>query len=219
MGYAIGEIALIIIGIMIALQLNNWNEDRKAQGEFEVYIDQLKEDVRGAIKNVNAIISQMENFAAGSEFVLSFLAHSEYEPEELADFETGLNHLGNYGEAQVYVGLLGDLMNGNRDIIGRDRALALKALEMESQVEQQLNNLDHIYNRIDLAGRRLDPFLGRGKNVGERPPKYDLEELKSSDEFINTSYGIISDKMRIVSFSGEIVEELESFLTVLEEYE
>lgn len=28
--YTIGEIALVVIGILIALQINNWNEDRKA---------------------------------------------------------------------------------------------------------------------------------------------------------------------------------------------
>jgi len=27
--YAIGEIALVVIGILIALQVNNWNEERK----------------------------------------------------------------------------------------------------------------------------------------------------------------------------------------------
>lgn len=27
--YAIGEILLVVIGILIALQANNWNEDRK----------------------------------------------------------------------------------------------------------------------------------------------------------------------------------------------
>ena len=28
--YAIGEILLVVIGILIALQINNWNEQRKA---------------------------------------------------------------------------------------------------------------------------------------------------------------------------------------------
>lgn len=32
--YAIGEIALVVIGILIALQINNWNEYRK-EGQFE----------------------------------------------------------------------------------------------------------------------------------------------------------------------------------------
>jgi len=31
--YAIGEIVLVVIGILIALQINNWNEDRKATKE------------------------------------------------------------------------------------------------------------------------------------------------------------------------------------------
>ena len=29
--YAIGEIVLVVIGILIALQINNWNEHRKSR--------------------------------------------------------------------------------------------------------------------------------------------------------------------------------------------
>ena len=29
--YAIGEIVLVVIGILIALQINNWNENRKSK--------------------------------------------------------------------------------------------------------------------------------------------------------------------------------------------
>lgn len=29
--YALGEIVLVVIGIMIALSINNWNEDRRAE--------------------------------------------------------------------------------------------------------------------------------------------------------------------------------------------
>ena len=32
--YAIGEIVLVVIGILIALQINNWNEQEK-ENEFE----------------------------------------------------------------------------------------------------------------------------------------------------------------------------------------
>ena len=31
--YAIGEIILVVIGILIALQINNWNENRKLLSE------------------------------------------------------------------------------------------------------------------------------------------------------------------------------------------
>ena len=46
--YALGEIILVVIGILIALQINNWNEANKLQEEINVYFEQklvnLKED-------------------------------------------------------------------------------------------------------------------------------------------------------------------------------
>ena len=49
LGYAIGEIILVVIGILIALQINNWNEKRKQEQRFLVTLEQLytsiKEDV------------------------------------------------------------------------------------------------------------------------------------------------------------------------------
>ncbi len=32
--YAIGEIVLVVIGILIALQINNWNEEKKKHENF-----------------------------------------------------------------------------------------------------------------------------------------------------------------------------------------
>jgi hypothetical protein len=39
--YAIGEIVLIVIGILIALQLNNWNEKRKQDIKRDYYLSSL----------------------------------------------------------------------------------------------------------------------------------------------------------------------------------
>jgi len=39
--YAIGEIVLVVIGIVIALQLNNWNETRKSEDQFKAVLQQL----------------------------------------------------------------------------------------------------------------------------------------------------------------------------------
>lgn len=50
--YAIGEIVLVVIGILIALSINNWNENRKTQINQEKYLLLLKEE---ALKNINAI--------------------------------------------------------------------------------------------------------------------------------------------------------------------
>ena len=53
--YAIGEIILVVIGILIALSINNWNEDRiKKKAELNFYQnikDQLLDDASGISGN------------------------------------------------------------------------------------------------------------------------------------------------------------------------
>lgn len=44
--YAIGEILLIAIGIFFALQLQNWNEDRKQEKQFKVVLEQLYNSIK-----------------------------------------------------------------------------------------------------------------------------------------------------------------------------
>jgi hypothetical protein len=52
---------LIITGILIAVQISNWNEDRKAQAEFDMYVVQLREDVREAIEITEITIDTIRN--------------------------------------------------------------------------------------------------------------------------------------------------------------
>ena len=54
--YAIGEIILVVIGILIALQINNWNEERKIQGNQEQYLMLLKTEALNNLKEVNQAI-------------------------------------------------------------------------------------------------------------------------------------------------------------------
>jgi hypothetical protein len=44
--YAIGEIVLVVIGILIALQINNWNESRKQAKTEKEFIASLKSDLK-----------------------------------------------------------------------------------------------------------------------------------------------------------------------------
>ena len=45
MRYAIGEILLVVIGILIALSINNWNEDRKARILEKSFLVRLHKDL------------------------------------------------------------------------------------------------------------------------------------------------------------------------------
>lgn len=44
--YAIGEIVLVVVGILIALSINNWNEGRKQRIQATNYLESLVKDLR-----------------------------------------------------------------------------------------------------------------------------------------------------------------------------
>lgn len=59
--YAAGEILLVIIGILIALRVNNWNQDRIEQQQVRRYAHALISDLQADIKMVNPIVQMIEN--------------------------------------------------------------------------------------------------------------------------------------------------------------
>lgn len=43
--YAAGELILIIVGILIALQIDNWNEDRKVRISLNAHLDTIARNI------------------------------------------------------------------------------------------------------------------------------------------------------------------------------
>jgi hypothetical protein len=54
--YAIGEIVLVVIGILIALQINNWNEQQKNNKLEKEYYCRLLEDAQQDLEQINQFI-------------------------------------------------------------------------------------------------------------------------------------------------------------------
>jgi hypothetical protein len=71
--YAIGEIVLVVIGILIALQVNNWNESFKEQKLVIQYQERLVEDIEGDLNAVQMRMSYFENVKNYAERSLEFL--------------------------------------------------------------------------------------------------------------------------------------------------
>jgi hypothetical protein len=55
--YAFGEIVLVVIGILIAVKLNNWNLQRNSDAQIEVLLDKVEEDLVHNIGVTNEIIN------------------------------------------------------------------------------------------------------------------------------------------------------------------
>ena len=56
--YAIGEVVLVVIGILIALQVNNWNEDQKIKRQEAILIKNLKTEFNVNLENLKEIKKQ-----------------------------------------------------------------------------------------------------------------------------------------------------------------
>jgi len=92
--YAIGEIVLVVIGILIALSLNNWNDSKKKKIEervlltelmknLEINITQIKEDIEwdsGAISSGKIIMNVLNNKISYSDTLDSHFQNSRLVP-------------------------------------------------------------------------------------------------------------------------------------------
>ena len=65
--YAIGEIILVVIGILIALQINNWNEKQKLIKNEKELITSLKKEIINAITELNQNLKQNEEYLETAE--------------------------------------------------------------------------------------------------------------------------------------------------------
>lgn len=65
--YAIGEILLVVIGILIALQINNWNEERLELGQTRESVLNLAEEIRRDLEMLLAIKAQIHRLIAVGE--------------------------------------------------------------------------------------------------------------------------------------------------------
>ncbi|MBK7871751.1 MAG: hypothetical protein IPJ74_14270 [Saprospiraceae bacterium] len=90
--YAIGEILLVVIGILLALQVNNWNEARKARAIEHEYLLSLREEFKANLKELDNLISLNRQLMEGAK---EFLKYTGLNANSLS-----IEKMGNYKEIQ-----------------------------------------------------------------------------------------------------------------------
>jgi hypothetical protein len=68
--YAIGEIILVVIGILIALQINNWNEERRNRSKENQYLKNLNQEFENQILEINEQINYEKKFLTSGQYIL-----------------------------------------------------------------------------------------------------------------------------------------------------
>lgn len=85
--YAIGEIVLVVLGILIALQVNNWNNKQKDTARLNHLIKKLKVQTSKNIENLSFSISSLEYSIKYSENHIGIIG-SMIESESSAKLDT-----------------------------------------------------------------------------------------------------------------------------------
>ncbi|MBO0323145.1 hypothetical protein J0X14_12630 [Muricauda sp. CAU 1633] len=82
--YAVGEIVLVVIGILIALQVNNWNESRKNAIVRKNYSISLISDFKKDSLDLNNLIVRLKADSTVFEVIQKRIKASQSEPDTIA---------------------------------------------------------------------------------------------------------------------------------------
>lgn len=85
--YALGEIFLVVIGILIALQVNNWNQERLAKKKAKSYHERIIEDLDIFIDETEGSIGRSSTIRKMILQTIDMLEAKELPEDKIAAFE------------------------------------------------------------------------------------------------------------------------------------
>lgn len=141
--YAIGEIVLVMIGILLALQVNNWNEYRKEriteQKLYQTLINSLENDLEDANDKI-AIVEESIN--AQEIFIVN--SFDEIQSKfNLTQIESLLNAVSNSSSSFFpNYGLYNKISNNNQIDLIQSKELQMKIIELYEQYYKRYNDID-----------------------------------------------------------------------------
>jgi hypothetical protein len=144
--YAIGEIVLVVIGILIALSINNWNEDRKNKLAEAEYYCRILDDYEINKKLVNEAI---ESTTEKIKICKTLIADLNQIPNNKSDI---LNDFPNAIRQNVFVPsniTLEDLTSSGNLKLLTDIQLKNSVIEYNSSLKNTLDLLSENRNEIN----------------------------------------------------------------------
>ena len=97
--YAIGEIILVVIGILIALSINNWNETRKEQASELDYLIGIKDDLENDVPRIeNRINGVLRKISYLHKIDPTFIPGRNIEPHDIISLDSiNIDYMFNRG--------------------------------------------------------------------------------------------------------------------------
>ena len=191
--YAIGEIVLVMIGILLALQVNNWNQRLKNEELSKLYYSDFISEVSSDISTLNSRIVWNEKIMQNVSSIITTLAtKNELSESELALFYEQSGSLTRESYFIPETSTFRQLeSNGNGNLI-KDKELRDNLYQYymlnernEKNGEKSIQLYQHHFVTMSIAKNMISGDYLQ-KNIGSslNRPKLDLETLRQDSEYL-----------------------------------
>lgn len=148
--YATGEIILVVLGILIALYINNWNELRKEQDKFNLTLVDVEKEIIDNISWTNGIILNLIiQDSVSLEFFIDSVKFENYELYSVILQPWGRHQFRN--ETLEKVSQFNDLTEVQRTIMN-------ELIDLD-RVWRQRHFDDYANRYIEIANKRSETFM------------------------------------------------------------
>ncbi len=227
--YAIGEIILVVIGILIALQVNNWNEKRKQEDRFMFGLRELYGEIRATSFFESSMQDKMKYQLIRIDSIL-------YNPEDiqverlpvliqLFD-QYGVDIKDNTWKAEYLEFVPG---NEKRNEMAKAlRSIAFGRADLEEELKSyRLDNLMTSYLRqynipiqIYNAGTGYEEYINSQKNIGYTEQQLENVSMLIKDpSFIADLMTLKAIKQNVLNYTETVGFSEDSFLKYVEQYD
>jgi len=186
--YAIGEIVLVVIGILIALQINMWNEGRKDRVKEQVVLTRLIEEFNSNLLQLDAKIQMREEIIRSSTAALDYMDHPEG-----VHRDSLMTRINATTQTPTFDPIINDLVSSGNIRLIRNHQLnrlltewptyVIQLAELEQEhVEAYRNIIQPAFIRIGISRDLNKLFSGNNKNYSFLLDKNAGSEIPSFTE-------------------------------------
>jgi len=207
--YAIGEIILVVIGILIALSINNWNENRKSKRVVnEIYLNLQNSLVQDSTEVQRIIKIQTKSLETQRSLILNEAS------QQLLDYnETNLNELlQDIGQGVISFfpksGIYNSIISNNGMDLLKSKIIKASLINLYDYQYERYANIDIVIENI--YHYQLTPTvrkkIGYIPNVIENPnPLLFKENYKELVSECRNVYGVLeTNRDLLIEISKEI---------------
>ena len=133
--YAAGEVLLITVGILIALQISNWNEQRQDRARERVHLEQLYADFATNADRMASVADHHAELAENLMIAVSAIKRGELAADEVELFKWVILTMHQFPPSNAITGAYDAIIASGDFAVVQDQELKSSLVKIDSALE------------------------------------------------------------------------------------